>query len=266
MSWIVLDWSWLRQRRIATLPAKHRYIISDLLLGEGARSTTTPSEEPADTIRLKLQSVLTANLSRVHLGRHPIQVIQRERKPGSRSTIDDVIEPVQSRLLRRMGSTSSAAWLRYCERVCEEQPYRKNKRAFLKFRTEWVRLMRETAPDYTKALSGQVDVFRREIRRPGAVLSLAEWHDSKYAQPRWKMALSKWPDQHAAGRWYRIMLWYVFAMLRNETRDAENDFEDANYAFLASYAGGLATTDQRLQRLVRDIFPNVAVINEPQAQ
>ena len=37
----------------------------------------------------------------------------------------------------------------------------------------------------------------------------------------------------------------------------ENDYDDAHYAFLASYTGHLATYDQGLMRLVGAIFPRM---------
>jgi hypothetical protein len=77
----------------------------------------------------------------------------------------------------------------------------------------------------------------------------------RYNSEAWHGALSEFPDRRAVGRWSRLMLWYV--MCRAAGENSRNNWEDAHYAFIASYTGHVATEDAGLREAVEACFPNV---------
>lgn len=96
---------------------------------------------------------------------------------------------------------------------------------------------------------------------------LADWlrkSNSKYADSKWDSALERFPDRLAQARWARLVAWYAAKhALAPDQGDKllGNSFDDAEYAFLASYTKHLATIDNDLCTTVRTVFPDVKIWN-----
>lgn len=121
-------------------------------------------------------------------------------------------------------------------------------------------------PDVRKLLAGG-DFLKNAtelIREPhwGLVLSLAPPYRQRYRTRRWQKALNVFPDVKAVGRMSRIMVWYAMELVAERTRRFENNLEDSEYAFTASYTKYLATNGARLKEMVRALFPDVAILEK----
>jgi hypothetical protein len=110
------------------------------------------------------------------------------------------------------------------------------------------------------------------VRQPGLVNAfLAAVPDArKYKTRAWRKALACYPDRQAMGRWVRLMAYYaMLRVLKRDHRDDRfaNNFEDATYAFLSSFAGSIATNDAILRDCSAAVFPWVTAcpLTEPQA-
>jgi hypothetical protein len=84
----------------------------------------------------------------------------------------------------------------------------------------------------------------------------------RYRSDPWQKALAQFPDSRAIGRWTRIILWYMVKWAAGETSGFENNWDDAHYAFAASYTGHIATEDGGLRTMVQTLFPDCR-IREP---
>ena len=75
----------------------------------------------------------------------------------------------------------------------------------------------------------------------------------------WSNCVGVFPDRPAICRWWRIINYYTTMHSLGETAIFENNWEDAQYAFTASYVGRLATDDKRLIEMMDRIFPGVTI-------
>lgn len=101
------------------------------------------------------------------------------------------------------------------------------------------------------------------IRWPALVTGAAQQMNPRLAGPAWAASLSVFPDQHAAGRWTRLLHWYALQHSLGKTRKFRNNYFDAEYAFAASYVGALATDDDGLIAATKAVFPYVKVFESP---
>jgi hypothetical protein len=94
---------------------------------------------------------------------------------------------------------------------------------------EW---LREREPDWRINLrepEAQIEWLRDQDVAKAAGISNPAFRDA-----RWDGVLKGFPDRTAAARAVRIMAWNVLKFSLGETRDFDNNFEDAEYAIAAS--------------------------------
>ena len=104
------------------------------------------------------------------------------------------------------------------------------------------------------------------VRQAGFIASFVQQNNKRLAGPAWKRHLAVFPDEHASGRWARLIAWYAIEHSLGRTHDFANNYFDAEYAFAASYVGKLATTDSGLIRAVEAVFPYVEVFSGGQGR
>ncbi len=59
-------------------------------------------------------------------------------------------------------------------------------------------------------------------------------------------------------------MWYAFERWKqgkSTTASFENNFDDAHYLFLASYAGHLAAFDKGLKKALKALFPGCCILD-----
>ena len=127
----------------------------------------------------------------------------------------------------------------------------------------WSRWILDREPDKVSLMTGDVEAQHKWIRIPDQGTELVVQNNpERFDGPRWRAVLSVFPDRLAAGRWARIIIWYALMRSLNPTgheHEFENNWDDAHYAFLASYTHRIATHDNGMKRLIAAVFPSVTV-------
>ena len=261
---VVVDTNWIRGKsRDATLTAPTGYdiVIPEVLLWEFATTKSRSDNKDPEGVWIKLHSFLSANTGRVFLGRHPGRCITLESKPGKLIESRDIIERVESRWLKTTHNISKSRWIDQTRlaRNDSAMPYPVMKSQFIQFVSHLAESIASVRPDLVRSASDTSDnsVWMNEIRNPAAVCGICSYWNSKFRHSQWSGALSVFPDRHAAGRLARLYLWNIWARLRG-IRD-DNLYEDTLFAFQASYAGRIATSDNKLVEMISFVFPHRVV-------
>jgi hypothetical protein len=82
----------------------------------------------------------------------------------------------------------------------------------------------------------------------------------KWWRPEWRQYIHSDPHRFAVIRWARFLAWYFVKRAEGQTKKFVNNFDDAHYGFLASYAGHLGTHDKGLAEATQAIFPSLRVL------
>ena len=145
----------------------------------------------------------------------------------------------------------------------EVTEYEKGRAEFVDLCEGFARWATETQADQLPKFRSDVNEQRRWIRKPDQITEyLLSRNKGRFEGPDWRDALSKFPDVHAIGRWVRIVIWYAMRRLIKPSESShsfENNWDDAHYAFLASYTKRIATRDKGLIRLVGDLYEGVEI-------
>ena len=270
---VVLDWGWLRARSAAkeVLPAQYQYLLSDVVFaelcglcaGDGASGYSHAE---------KLFRILRRNRGRILWARHPEQLIAMQRDPNTLISPQQLVDPERTTELATAELPNSEELVeRMKDVVATDQSLREYERrrdTFFDDCNAWAVMARsQFEPRLFSQLASNTELRRQVLREPSLVWGWIETRMKqdpdgygRFNSQKWRSAVEQWPDRCAIGRWLRIM--YAYGLWRQITPEGddhkfENNWDDARYAFLASYTGWLATNDGGLKQLVADIFPEV---------
>jgi hypothetical protein len=253
----VLDWNWLRQlpKPHQQLPSTWCYLVPDNLFAEIAGCTMP------DAMALKIREILIANRPRFFIGHNWGILSTLQTTPTVRLCLPDAVNWASTIGVRGLLDQHPEDWRRGVTDLVNGNPhqvYERQRRAFCETSEDFTRWIREQSPDWRRQIT--TDSSRHEwIRRPEQAVELVALHTPRYNTPHWRTALARFPDRLAAGRWARILIWYALAHSVDETSKFGNNWDDAQYAFLASYAGSLVTGDAGLRDAVAAVSPWVKI-------
>jgi hypothetical protein len=241
-----------------TPPEGVSFLLADVLLGEASCS-----DNPALFME-KLDRFLKLNVDRIHLAFDWSAIVSRETTPSSVSISDLLHEEATSELrsgIRTGFSLVDALGHTLLDRSNGEHELRRAR--FVKLCLSFSAWANGRRPEWIEILRAHPSARVAWIRSPDLVADFVARRKPSYSTPQWRSALRCFPDRCAVGRWGRIVAWYALQQaIKPDRREAnfENDWDDAEYAFLASYTGLLATEDRGLMGLVAAVFPQVSVI------
>ncbi|MCH8823726.1 MAG: hypothetical protein IH984_09490 [Planctomycetes bacterium] len=270
---VVLDWGWLRARPAAKeiLPARYQYLLSDVVLAEVC-GLCSGDEATGYSYAEKLIRILRGNRGRIVVARQPEQLFEIERDPNTLISLQQLIHPELTTELAEAELPSFEELVEIIKDVVATDQslheYERRRGTFLDDCNAWAEDSRsQFEPKLFSRLASNTELRRQVLREPNLIWGWIEarmTHDpdgyGRFNSQEWRSALEHWPDRCAIGRWLRIM--YAYGLWRQITPEGddhkfENNWDDARYAFLASYTGWLATNDGGLKQLVADIFPEV---------
>lgn len=245
----------------SVLPTNFHYILPDTAVREVA---TTKLERRVPQL-LKLYDFLSLNKEVLFLSKYWQDISQSESFPGYGSNPESVIEWNLTRSLRNDVFASKNEYLKNAEQLdADVSEHQIDKDQFVKLLTTLAE-QRKSNEHFTGRLAQEMrDNIQHRIlyiQQPKAISHWFNKHpNQKYHDPDWMKSLEVFPDIHAMGRWLRIMTWYeMMRTIDYKTKDFSNNYEDAQYAFTASYFQGLVTNDNGLKECVESIFPQITV-------
>lgn len=248
----VLDLSWLRGEKPRPLSNKLNYLVPDVLLGELALS-----DDPAAGAAMFARWMFL-NRGRIYLGRTWNRIAQIELDRDRPIDPIEVVDVVASdRLTRCLDDNDIKAWQCGVSATGRGHAAMSNesKRAEFVLLCESFREFLGPAADNWQKTYSTPESRRGWIQQPQLVLEGALQLFPQYCPAGWKDRLACFPDVYAVGRATRIFAWSTLLCAAGLTKGLANNWDDAQYAFLASYTGLLRTRDRRLQELVQAISP-----------
>lgn len=236
-------------------------VISDLTFAEAADSADGAA--PVNKLRSILEHPEVA--PRFLIAHHWQTIVAQEHRTKQAARTRDIINHEMTLHVRRAVARRDD-WRVHVHQALRSQAYRD----YVDLKTAFVTggnafaLDDRNAPVRRAFLSGELSLVSW-IRRPQLVTEFL------YARPtrlnwrsrKWRAQLEVFPDRLAVGRWIRLMAYYSMRrLMAAEQPDAKysNNYEDASYAFLASYTRHLATQDGLLRECVGALFPNVTIV------
>lgn len=250
---------------MAQLPDDASFVVSDFTFLEATDGTTTRGGSTID----KLRSILARPdfRSRVLVGHHWQTVVLEEHRTKRPSTRHATIDHHATQQVR-IAPTDGPRWADRLARARKSDGYLD----YVAAKSEFVARGNAfaTAPENIRSsvlalLRSDTGALRQFMRRRSLVtdfLYANRWSPS-WRSRKWRHELEVFPDRFAIGRWARLLAYYGIRRLLapDETDDRfSNHFEDATYAFLASYTGFLASNDGVLRGCVNTLFPNVTFV------
>jgi len=234
------------------LPNRFWYLLPEHVLYEAATAL-----DPEKMAR-KLHRILYTNRARIALGRHWNHIAEFEFEPGTCVERSDLI---YRWVPRNEASWDDSQWRSLCTSPAATREFDARKKAFDERRDEFATLIRSAAQERYSARLEDTDwsVLQEFVCAPASVMPMLTHFASEYDCREWHDALSVFPDQHAVGRFWRILLWFFLRSTKLGQRRLRNDWEDGSYAFLASYADEFWTLDNDLADVSRLLFPSVEV-------
>jgi hypothetical protein len=148
--------------------------------------------------------------------------------------------------------TVDRGWYEECQKF---------RREFIEVSREVCRLLKDGDPDFAKQLRSNKAHCADKIREPFIGSVIPQARNAAYQTDVWRKRLDLFPDEYAVGRMSRLYVWYGFHFVSSgSSRKFQNNFDDAAYAFAASYSGYLFTGDMGLRACVKAIFPHVTLL------
>lgn len=259
--WVVCDWGAFRGlRRGVPLAGGFSLVLGNTFFLEAVDST------PLERMIGKLREILEhpSIVDRVLIASHGPHFVDAEVSPRTRFTGADLIDVETTKRLRsylRHGGAWPENLLRGRMSPHFEQ-YRSTRDGFVRQCNEFADHPAHQEMSSVRALRTGRWSMTDWIRHPDLCPQFATALDGgrRYRRPAWQKELRVFPDRTAIGRLLRLLAWYAMLRVRlRERSDDEygNNYEDAMYAFLASYMFEIATNDRGLQDCVRAVFPRV---------
>lgn len=258
--WVVVDWNVIRSLPAGVgIPGTFSIAMTDAMMSE-----LTESNSPQAFIQ-KLANVLRLSRGerRILVGKHWADISRNERHGRTAAPGESIHGNVTLQLRRAIAARDTPVF--DLDHIPQSQAI--DLPTYLGLRREFV----ETGESFTKWLTVErPDVLERArhdemtlvavIRHASIHVPFIVENNRRFGTSDWRRTLSVFPDRAAIGRWTRLVMWYALQHAIGRTKRFENNFDDAHYAFMASYCLYLVTADLGLTRAVQALFPKVRVV------
>lgn len=250
--WAVVDFSWLRARSISVASNRCRYVFPD-----GIYSEIVNCDKPRQ-MGTKFARFVQDNRDNVFIGMSCHRIIEKELETGRPVGTGDVIDAETSRrIVRCLDDRDYEAWRLAVDAMKVSEINRSNEDKRNHFASSCV-AFGQWAKSLNPAIAEQLtdpDAFAFWLRDPELASRSAAHIYPECSGLEWQAKLCCFPDQFAVGRWMRVLARSHCRALLGRTKGIQNDWDDAQYAFLTSYSLRLLTLDKDLAQAVRQLFP-----------
>lgn len=264
---VTLDLSWLVGTRPRQLPNQCIYLVPDAIFSEIAGA-----DEPAKRIRCLLRW-LRLNQDRIYFGHSWDKIAKREIRLDSPVSYLEIVNQAEtSRLYKQVFAAENADWLGAItgtRSTTKHSEYEDKRQFFLRI----VRILERTGPDHiarvgNHGLPAHTDAMRTLIQNEDLAWSFASNHLQGYIRLDWESRMRVFPDHFATGRIARVFACIFLLASTGHTKGIANSWDDAQYAFLATYSKAIYTKDgnpgtlRGLAGIVSLISPETEIISE----
>lgn len=252
-------------RRDYVLPDGVGLVLPRVMFDEVLGKPDSRGEDRARSVFGKLHDLLVRNRGRVLLGRNPGEIDAAEHNPDVLLDARHWIALDHSELFRLTDDDRNAFVTRTMEisRTWDWSFSKTLAAEFQSFREDWkTRGERMISAEDAGVFRGHPE-HRMAFARHPARVALSAVSNPKFASGRWAQSLAQFPDRYSWPRWKRLYDWYglqAFLYPDSNGDRFRNDFEDAQYAHLASHAGAIATNDRGLIETMKTLFPSTRVL------
>lgn len=249
-SFVVVDRNILAFKRLENvLPTDAQVVLPDAYFHEMAEAKR---DRELDTF----VSWIRKHAESVWIARYWWDLIEDERRSSSMASPTQIISEEWTRSLRAHAKDGEFAW----PGDERQEFYEKCKAEFIDRSRAWTEYATANAVDLSSLQSSEQSLVEF-LRDPTPVRTqISKWDSYMMGKP-WASLIGAFPDRPALCRWWRIINYYNIMHSLGQTGDFENNWEDAQYAFTASYVGRFATDDRRLVRMMERIFPAVEILS-----
>jgi len=258
---VVIDWNWIQTRGAnnCRMPDGWIGMLSEVVFSEVVGKAFDAREKYCRV----LFRFINQNHGRLVLSRFCQDLVRRERPNKAPCEMAEMVHRSFSDELLRLGELSEDD---FCSRMLSNpminRDWERRRARFVAFASIAATKMAEELPSVVTGVGGNPERQVEDIRKPWMPAVFLQAVAARYRTPVWQDALSVFPDKFAIGRLTRILVWYLFQCGFGATKRFDNSWDDAQYAFMATYTKRIATNDRALQRCVRAVVPGVAIADE----
>ena len=253
---VVLDWGWIQ-----ALPTGQHHLSNRaayFILGTVFFELAGKNESQRAGYVQKLQTLVRLNSTNVFVGRFWMELSQHEQDPLEPVDTDQIVNWQLTQTLRDICHADISDMRRgIADQRANSGDYEELRRQFVSWCERFSNLVHQDYATDLQQMTGCLQTQFDWIRRPDRITEFVIQNHGRFDSKGGRRELSRFPDQLAAGRWCRIIAWYGLMHSLGKTASFENNWDDAQYAFLSSYTGWLATDDRRLRETTQAVFPNV---------
>lgn len=257
---VVLDWGFIRSLgRSTVIPGDWQFLLPDIILHE------IVDIEPRDDAHKfwgKFMAFIDAHRSRIWGADYWAFVAKKfEKDFKRRAKLANIIDRGRTRAFRKSHAADDAKVIQHLQNFHQTShyaAYKEEQRDFVEFCNKCVVFIKEKPPhsdnESQRKWIQNPDLVAQLITGPGKLRTTFRRMQVRHA--------TGFPDRWAVARWTRISVWYALQRWRqgnNPSAGFENNFDDAQYLFLASYAGHIATRDGGLKKAVEVLFPGCCI-------
>lgn len=255
-----MDWNLLRSMPLShDVPPAYACVVPDHVFHEIA---TTASGDPTGFIR-KFGLWAARNVSRLWVGRTLGDLINVQwKRNGCFLSIQDIAHPMRTRRLRELAKQPMYDWPNFLRTVQRGESIAYGVNGVKQLSVLCTRIAERWSKTYPGRALPTPEEQAEWIRRPDLVKPFISGPYAGRWRAEWTNSLAADPNRFALVRWIRFVGWYCMRRIEGETRNFENNFDDATYGLLASYTGHLGTNDHGLQRAAKAIFPGIRFLDQ----
>jgi hypothetical protein len=250
------------------VPPQYGCLLHDTLFAEIA-------DKEVETERIgfsrKIGRWIQKNGMRSWIGRHWEDISGViENRPTKRATMEDVITRKYTRGMRNCINEPDQFWEHFlspAQQVVGLTEYHARQESFVQLCEEFRDWVNKQPGKLFDKVPKDDEEMRKWIQDPTLTASFVPARfkpRKKFQDVGWREHLTHFPDRLAVGRWGRIIAYYAMLMARGLTHKFKNNWDDANYLFLASYSHHLITSDTGLIKAARMMFPGMIKIVSPE--
>lgn len=267
--WVVPDWNWLLglPKDAESLPRGYEYIIPDVVFAEVIGSLGDGSDSNHGRAG-KLYRILRENRDRVWIGRFWNELSQLEVSPDAPVIRDQIIHREFTTRMRGLLGRDEDEWRSELSGMSDDPAFHQHERFRAQFKrlcNKWSDWIGDKQSVELRQMANDEDAQHKWIRNPVQPVELIVRENERLDTQEFREALERFPDMLAAGRWGRIIVWYALQRALNPQGNHhkfENDWDDAHYVFLASYANRIVTLDKPVKRAIRALQPSTQILSE----
>jgi hypothetical protein len=254
---LVLDWNLIQSMPSEVdVPERYECVVLDQMFHEVVNKDPGYDE---GAIR-KLGRWAARNVHRLWVGHTPEKLFERQFDTGKPLSVQDIIHPGHTRELRRTASLPDYDWTAPLRGARDLEPVR-NRRHQIETLVRLCTAIAEVWRSQPGKRTPNADEKGDWIRQAHLVTDLVERFLHERWRREWRRQVDNDPNRFAVVRWARFVAWYCLRRAEGHTRKYENNFDDAHYGLLASYAGHLGTADKGLREAATTIFPKLRVLD-----